>query len=91
MVVWLAGAASLLLCSLSLSLSICLRRLSAGRGEDAWASFPRLVSMVGPLCSLPKYPGRVHAVSLAGLEPLSSLFPPNRAVQVNCGGTFHVM
>lgn len=33
---------------LFLSLSVCLRRLSAGRGEDAWASFPRLVSTVGP-------------------------------------------
>lgn len=48
---WLADPASLLLCSLSLSLSlphpVCLRRLSAGRGEDAWASFPRLVSTVG--------------------------------------------
>lgn len=67
--------ASLLLCSFSLSLSVCLRRLSAGRGEDAWASFPRLVSMVGLLCSLLECPGRVHAVSLAGLESLFSLIP----------------
>lgn len=67
--------ASLLLCSFSLSLSVCLHRLSAGRGEDAWASFPRLVSMVGLLCSLLECPGGVHAVSLAGLESLFSLIP----------------
>lgn len=77
--------------SLSLSLSVCLRRLSAGRGEDAWASFPRLVSMVGLLCSLPEDPGRVHALSLPGMESLFSLIPQNRTVQVNCGGTFYVM
>lgn len=71
----LRASCFLLSLSLSLPVSVCLRRLSAGRGEDAWASFPRLVSMVGPLCSLPKYPGRVHAVSSTGLGPLSSLIP----------------
>lgn len=78
-------------CSFSLSLSICLRRLSAGRGEDAWASFPRLVSMVGLLCSLLEYPGR-DARCLFGRVGISVLpDPPNRIVQVNCGGTFRVM
>lgn len=70
---WLACPASLVLCSFSLSLSVSV--VSAGRGEDAWASFPRLVSVVGLLCSLLECPGRVHAVSLAGLESLFSLIP----------------
>lgn len=64
----LTGPVNLSLCSLSLSLSVCLRRLSAGRGEDAWASFPRLVSTVGPGCArCPECPGRVHVVPSAGL------------------------
>lgn len=71
---WLAHPANFLLCSLSLSLSICLRGLSAGRGEDAWASSPRLVSTVGPGCArCPECPGRVHAVSLG--RAVTSVLP----------------
>lgn len=70
----LARPANFLLCSLSLSLSICLHRLSAGRGEDAWASFPRLVSTVGPGCArCPECPGRVHAVSFG--RAVTSVLP----------------
>lgn len=72
----LARPANFLLCSLSLSPppSICLHRLSAGRGEDAWASFPRLVSTVGPGCArCLECPGRVHAVSLR--RAVTSVFP----------------
>lgn len=86
----LARPANFLLCSLSLSPPVCLHRLSAGRGEDAWASFPRLVSTVGPGCArCPECPGRVHAVSLG--RAVTSVLPcpphlPHRAVEVNCGG-----
>lgn len=70
----LARPANFLLCSLSLSLSICLGGLSAGRGEDAWASSPRLVSTVGPGCArCPECPGRVHAVSLG--RAVTSVLP----------------
>lgn len=52
--------------ALSLSLSVCLRRLSAGRGEDAWVSFPGLVSTVGPGCArCPECPGGVHVIPLS--------------------------
>lgn len=87
----LARPANFLLCSLSLSLSICLHGLSAGRGEDAWASFPRLVSTVGPGCARCRVPwagARCLPRPRCDLCPPSTLPPPppHRAVGVNCGG-----
>lgn len=56
----------LALLSLSLPPFVCLHRLSAGRGEDAWVSFPRLVSTVGPGCAhCPECPGGVHVIPLS--------------------------